>query len=231
MCTYKEPSLYVRQDIAIQEVPRLAEKAAVQALAEWGQSRDTRDHSRRLRHHQRSEHAQSRSHSNQASGSEFHEHLDNLVGSAIFVDGAACVIIGSDPEPELEKPQFEIHWSGETILPESDDAIEGRLTEAGLIFHLLKDVPGTISRNTLPIFAKADEVAGSPGWNDLFWCVHPGGRAILDEVEKTLSLKPETLRATSDVFLVLAFCSCLIKCGSCRLNKVAPLLDKVVTGV
>ncbi|KAL3675981.1 hypothetical protein R1sor_025929 [Riccia sorocarpa] len=44
ICTYKEPSLDVRQDIAIREVPRLAEKAATQALAEWGQSRDKITH-------------------------------------------------------------------------------------------------------------------------------------------------------------------------------------------
>ncbi|KAG6540968.1 hypothetical protein Mapa_017638 [Marchantia paleacea] len=65
------------------------------------------------------------------------------------------------------------------------------------MFDLLKDVPGLISRNTLPIFNKAIEVAGSPGWNDIFWCVHPGGRAILDEVEKSLQLKKEKMLATS----------------------------------
>ncbi|KAL3688846.1 hypothetical protein R1sor_015155 [Riccia sorocarpa] len=54
------------------------------------------------------------------------EHLDNLVGSATFGDGAACLIIGSDPESEIEKPHFEIQ-SGETILPESDGVIDGQL--------------------------------------------------------------------------------------------------------
>ncbi|BFI23068.1 protein MpPKS/CHS24 [Marchantia polymorpha subsp. ruderalis] len=100
------------------------------------------------------------------------ELLDNLVGSAIFGDGAAILVIGSDPVPE-----FEIHGSDENILPESDGAIEGRLTEAGLIFHLLKDVPGLISRNSLLIFNKAIE----------------GGRAILDEVAKTLNLNSEKM--------------------------------------
>ncbi|KAL2630827.1 hypothetical protein R1flu_015513 [Riccia fluitans] len=248
MCTYKDPSLNVRQDIAIREVPRLAEKAAIQALAEWGQSRDEITHvvfattsgvnmpgadltltrllglnpmvKRTMLYQQGCfggatvlRVAKDLAENNKGARvltvvSELtcvtfrapnEEHLDNLVGSAIFGDGAACLIIGSDPVPQVERPHFEIHWSGETILPESDGAIEGRLTEAGLIFHLLKDVPGLISRNTLPIFTKAAEVAGSPGWNNLFWCVHPGGRAILDEVERTLSLKPEKMRATRDV--------------------------------
>nr|AUG98245.1 stilbenecarboxylate synthase [Plagiochasma appendiculatum] len=248
MCTYKDASLDVRQDIAIREVPRLAEKAAVKALAEWGQPRSSITHvvfattsgvnmpgadltltrllglnptvNRTMLYQQGCfggatvlRVAKDLAENNKGARvltvvSELtcvtfrapnEEHLDNLVGSAIFGDGASCVIIGSDPIPEVETPLFEVHWSGETILPESDGAIEGRLTEAGLMFHLLKDVPGLISRNTLPIFNRAVEVAGSPSWNDIFWCVHPGGRAILDEVEKTLSLKPEKLVATREV--------------------------------
>ena len=31
-------------------------------------------------------------------------HIDSLVGHALFGDGAAAVIVGSDPMPELEKP-------------------------------------------------------------------------------------------------------------------------------
>ncbi|BBN03342.1 chalcone synthase [Marchantia polymorpha subsp. ruderalis] len=248
MCTYKDASLDVRQDIAIREVPRLAEKAAVRALEEWGRPRSEISHvvfattsgvnmpgadltltrllglnpsvNRTMLYQQGCfggatvlRVAKDLAENNKGARvlavvSELtcvtfrapsEEHLDNLVGSAIFGDGAAALIVGSDPAPKVEIPQFEIHWSGETILPESDGAIEGRLTEAGLMFHLLKDVPGLISRNTLPIFERAAAVAGSPGWNELFWCVHPGGRAILDEVEKALRLKPEKLQATREV--------------------------------
>ncbi|KAL3688845.1 hypothetical protein R1sor_015154 [Riccia sorocarpa] len=38
MCMFKEPSLNVTQDIGVQEVPRLAERAVIEALAEWVQS-------------------------------------------------------------------------------------------------------------------------------------------------------------------------------------------------
>ncbi|XP_073385032.1 chalcone synthase-like [Physcomitrium patens] len=74
-------------------------------------------------------------------------HLDGLVGSALFGDDADVHVVGSDPKPEVEKPLFEVHWAGETILPESGGAIDGHLTEAGLIFHLMKDEPVLISKN------------------------------------------------------------------------------------
>lgn len=246
MCSYKDPSLDVRQDIAIREVPRLAEKAAVEALAEWGQPRDRITHvvfattsgvnmpgadltltrllglspnvNRTMLYQQGCfggatvlRVAKDLAENNKGArvltvvceltsiNFRAPEDVDNLVGSAIFGDGASVLVIGSDPVPEVENPLFEIHWSGETILPESDGAIEGRLTEAGLMFNLRKDIPGLISSNILPIFNKAIEVAGSPRWNDLFWCVHPGGRAILDELAKTLSLKPEKMEATREI--------------------------------
>ena len=37
-----------------------------------------------------------------------------------------------------------------------------------------------------------------PGSIDL-WAVHPGGRSILDSVEKSLSLKPDALVSSRDV--------------------------------
>lgn len=59
----------------------------------------------------------------------------------------AAVIVGSDPLPEVERPLFELEWTAQTILPDSQGAIDGHLREVGLTFHLLKDVPGLISKN------------------------------------------------------------------------------------
>ena len=36
-------------------------------------------------------------------------------------------------------------------------------------------------------------------WNQLFWIFHPGGPAILDQVEAKLNLDPKKLRATRQV--------------------------------
>ncbi|KAG6544988.1 hypothetical protein Mapa_013680 [Marchantia paleacea] len=89
-------------------------------------------------------------------------HVDGLVGSALFGDGASAVIVGSDPKPDQEEAEFEICWSGETILPDSDGAIDGHLTEAGLMFHLLKDVPRLISKNMDKTLHQSKKNVGSP---------------------------------------------------------------------
>nr|Q9MBB1.1 RecName: Full=Chalcone synthase; AltName: Full=Naringenin-chalcone synthase [Equisetum arvense]BAA89501.1 chalcone synthase [Equisetum arvense] len=134
-------------------------------------------------------------------------HLDSLVGQALFGDGAAAVILGSDPLPE-ENPCFELHWSGSNILPDSDGAIDGHLREVGLTFHLMKDVPGIISKNIGKVlndaFRSAFDESGNAedrpaSVNDIFWIAHPGGPAILDQVEEKMKLAPEKMRATRDV--------------------------------
>ncbi|KAJ4838033.1 hypothetical protein Tsubulata_019511 [Turnera subulata] len=126
-------------------------------------------------------------------------HLDSLVGQALFGDGAGAVIVGSDPIPGVEKPLFELVSAAQTILPDSDGAIDGHLREAGLTFHLLKDVPWIISENIEESLVEAFKPLGISDWNSLFWIAHPGGPAILDQVEAKLQLKPEKLRATRQV--------------------------------
>ncbi|KAJ6346938.1 hypothetical protein OIU76_003599 [Salix suchowensis] len=126
-------------------------------------------------------------------------HLDSLVGQALFGDGAAAIIIGSDPVIGVEKPLFELVSAAQTILPDSEGAIDGHLREVGLTFHLLKDVPGLISKNIEKSLTEAFQPLGISDWNSLFWIAHPGGPAILDQVEAKLGLKPEKLRATRHV--------------------------------
>lgn len=127
-------------------------------------------------------------------------HLDSMVGQALFGDGAAAVIVGADPDPSAgERPLFEMVSAAQTILPDSEGAIDGHLREAGLTFHLLKDVPGLISKNIEKSLTEAFSPLGISDWNSLFWIAHPGGPAILDQVEAKLKLKEEKLRATRHV--------------------------------
>ncbi|XP_074583163.1 chalcone synthase 2 [Curcuma longa] len=126
-------------------------------------------------------------------------HLDSLVGQALFGDGAGAVIVGADPDPETERPLFELVSASQTILPDSEGAIDGHLREVGLTFHLLKDVPGLISKNIEKSLVEAFAPLGIDDWNSIFWIAHPGGPAILDQVEAKLALEKEKMAATRRV--------------------------------
>ncbi|KAH9627162.1 hypothetical protein KSS87_018402 [Heliosperma pusillum] len=126
-------------------------------------------------------------------------HLDSMVGQALFGDGAGALIVGSDPELTIERPLFQMVWAAQTLLPDSEGAIDGHLREVGLTFHLLKDVLGLISKNINKALEEAFNPLGISDWNSLFWIAHPGGPAILDQVEAKLGLKEEKLAATRNV--------------------------------
>ncbi|CAL4992900.1 unnamed protein product [Urochloa decumbens] len=126
-------------------------------------------------------------------------HLDSLVGQALFGDGAAAVIVGADPDERVERPLFQLVSASQTILPDSEGAIDGHLREVGLTFHLLKDVPGLISKNIEKALEEAFKPLGITDWNSIFWVAHPGGPAILDQVEEKVKLDKERMRATRHV--------------------------------
>lgn len=125
--------------------------------------------------------------------------LDSMVGQALFGDGAGALIVGSDPDEAIERPLFQIVWTAQTLLPDSEGAIDGHLREVGLTFHLLKDVPGLIAKNIDKAIEEAFTPLGISDWNSIFWIAHPGGPAILDQVEAKLGLKEEKLTASRNV--------------------------------
>lgn len=248
MCAYMAPSLDVRQDIVVVEVPKLGKEAAVKAIKEWGQPKSKITHLvfcttsgvdmpgadyqltkllglrpsvKRLMMYQQGcfaggtvlRLAKDLAENNKGARvlvvcSEItavtfrgpsDTHLDSLVGQALFGDGAAAIIVGADPDPVVERPIFQLVSAAQTILPDSEGAIDGHLREVGLTFHLLKDVPGIISKNIEKSLAEAFTPIGINDWNSIFWIAHPGGPAILDQVEAKLGLKEEKMQTTRHI--------------------------------
>ncbi|QHO06550.1 Stilbene synthase [Arachis hypogaea] len=224
MCAYKAPSLDAREDMMIREVPRVGKEAATKAIKEWGQPMSKITHlifcttsgvalpgvdyelivllgldpsvKRYMMYHQGCF----------AGGTVLltfrgpsETDMDSLVGQALFADGAAAIIIGSDPVPEVENPLFEIVSTDQQLVPNSHGAIGGLLREVGLTFYLNKSVPDIISQNINDALSKAFDPLGISDYNSIFWIAHPGGRAILDQVEEKVNLKPEKMKATRDV--------------------------------
>nr|GMD72110.1 chalcone synthase [Ipomoea batatas] len=208
LCTFGEPSLNIRQDILVSEIPKLGKEAALKAIEEWGQPKSKITHlifctrsgvdmpgadyqlikllglspsTQRFMLYQQGcfaggtvlrlakDIAENNRGSRilavcaESSAVGFRgpspDHIDNLVAQALFGDGAAAMIIGSDPNPSGESPIFEIFSANQT-------AFEG---------------------------------LGISDWNSVFWILHPGGNAIVDQVESVLGLEPNKLRATRDV--------------------------------
>ncbi|CAI0375557.1 unnamed protein product [Linum tenue] len=212
MGSYSAPSLDARQEMMTVEVPKLGKEAATRAIKEWAQPKSKLTHL-----------IFSTSTGGHMPGADYQlaklmdlspsinrlmiyqqgcfgdSDISILVGHALFADGAAAVVVGSDPIPRVEKGLFELVHTTQTTIPDSEGAIEGFTREAGLVYHLSKRLPELISENIEKCLVEAFRPLGISDWNSIFWAVHPGGPKILDRVEERLGLEPEKLRPTRHV--------------------------------
>ncbi|XP_072988316.1 type III polyketide synthase B [Typha latifolia] len=124
----------------------------------------------------------------------------DLVGVALFGDGAGAVILGVDPIQGIETPLFEIYSAVQEYLPDTEKTIDGKLTEEGINFQLGRELPQVIEDHVEGFCKKLMKERGGDGsefeYNEMFWAVHPGGPAILTRVESRLNLWPDKLSAS-----------------------------------
>ncbi|XP_062187967.1 bisdemethoxycurcumin synthase-like [Phragmites australis] len=127
--------------------------------------------------------------------------FQTLINQGLFGDGAGAVIVGADPVTAVEHPVFEIVSAAQTIIAESENAIAMHLTKGGYGGNIsTRQVPVFIGDNIERCLSDTLEPLGiGAKWNDLFWAVHPGSSAILDQVDAVLQLKPEKLAASRRV--------------------------------
>ncbi|GFS39290.1 chalcone and stilbene synthase family protein [Actinidia rufa] len=117
----------------------------------------------------------------------------DLVGAALFGDGAAATIIGTDPLVGKEYPFMELNHAVQQFLPGTQSVINGGLSEEGINFKLGRDLPQKIEENIEEFCKKLMTKIGINDFNELFWAVHPGGPAILNRLESTLKLGSDKL--------------------------------------
>lgn len=115
---------------------------------------------------------------------------DNIISSTLFADGAAAALITSDqyPAPGLKLEHFysEIIPKGKKDMTWELSSSGFLMTLSGYISELIKeDFESLINRALLAAHKTKEQITG--------WCIHPGGKRILQAVEKSLHLKKDDL--------------------------------------
>ncbi|KAK4758820.1 hypothetical protein SAY87_020121 [Trapa incisa] len=129
------------------------------------------------------------------------DDITNLVGQALFSDGASAAIIGADPVLSVERPIFQIVRANTHLIPDTDGEVTLRFLESGLIVNVSEKVPSSIANNLEMCLVEAlgPMAPDAMDWNSIFWIAHPGGPKILDMIEAKLGLEKEKLQATRTV--------------------------------
>ena len=119
------------------------------------------------------------------------DDLEQVLSFLIFADGCSASIVSNEPVG------IELQSFVSTILPNSAEQITWHIGGRGFDMVLMGRVPATISQglpsclNTILGGRRPEEIAN--------WAIHPGGRTILDAVQKSIGLADHNLRQSRDV--------------------------------
>lgn len=121
---------------------------------------------------------------------------DSLLSGSIFADGSAAVIVGSDPRGS-EKPLWEIEREYCHALKDSEEQMTWEASDTGFRMKLSSFVPLKISHNIRPF---VEHLMAGVDPHDCDYAIHPGGKSILQVLQRKLRLSEEQLDATNHIF-------------------------------
>ena len=121
--------------------------------------------------------------------------IESVVIQSLFADGSAAVVIGAQPiENEVAIFEF-VHEQCFAIQDSLEDMTWDASTE-GFDMTLSQRVPGLIGKH-IETFAK--RLVGSSNFEECEWAIHPGGKAIIESVEKALAINRSLTQSTWNV--------------------------------
>jgi predicted naringenin-chalcone synthase len=119
------------------------------------------------------------------------DNIEQILSFLLFADGCAASLISARPQGLAIDSFFALQ------IPETSHLITWRIRELGFDMHLSGQVPGELRRALTEIGTQVTR-GKDPHAIDL-WAVHPGGRTILDAVEKGLTLDSDALSASRNI--------------------------------
>ncbi|MEO7027796.1 MAG: type III polyketide synthase [Acidobacteriaceae bacterium] len=119
------------------------------------------------------------------------QELEQVLSFLVFGDGCAASLISAEPVG------FAMDSFRSVLIPGTRELITWRIRELGFDMLLSGKVPGEIGK---ALGAGSAEVLGVRRKEEIaLWGVHPGGKSVLDAVERGLALPDDALDASREV--------------------------------
>ena len=113
---------------------------------------------------------------------------DNITSSLLFGDGSAAVLVTGSREPS---PGLALHGFHSEVKPQGKSAMSWELSSTGFAMTLDNYVPELIRQDFGALAKRTFDKLGIREAAITDWCIHPGGRKILEAIEESLLL-PKT---------------------------------------
>jgi predicted naringenin-chalcone synthase len=121
--------------------------------------------------------------------------VDNLTSSLLFGDGSAAVLVSSDHN----RQGLTIDRFYSTISLKGKREMAWELSSSGFLMTLGQYVAGLIEEDFDQLVTAALGPAGISKNDITHWCIHPGGKKILEAAHKSLGLSNGQLDDSYDV--------------------------------
>lgn len=118
---------------------------------------------------------------------------DTIVANSLFSDGAAAVIVGADPQAD-EISLWEMRTKGSMALEHTLDKMHWEVGNQGFKMKLCHTVPVLLGRHIVPFVHSL--VSPDFSYEHCDWAIHPGGKSIIQAIEKALKLQEGLTKAS-----------------------------------
>ena len=126
------------------------------------------------------------------------QDLDTILANSLFADGVAATVL-SARAPVRSGTKTQVGTFASAILPEGAPDMAWRIGDHGFDIVLSRYVPRIIGANLEELVCGMLLGSGLVAADIGQWAVHPGGKSIVDKVEKGLGLEPEKLVSSRSV--------------------------------
>lgn len=119
------------------------------------------------------------------------DNLEQMLSFLLFADGCAACLVSGEPTGLAIESFLALR------LPETSHLITWRIRDLGFDMQLSGQVPAEIARSMKDVSGAI--LRGKDPLGVDLWAIHPGGRTILDAVEKGMGLPADALTSSRDV--------------------------------
>ena len=122
--------------------------------------------------------------------------VDNIASSLLFGDGSGAILMTSE-----ENNLNGIHIDGfhSEIIPKGKRDMAWELSSSGFLMTLSGYVPDLIEEDFASVVERSLGKEKINLSDITHWCIHPGGKRILEAIQKSLSIEKEKLHFSYDV--------------------------------
>lgn len=121
---------------------------------------------------------------------------DSASSTILFSDGSAAVLVSNKIESE-KKLQLSNFYSKVAYKGKKDMAWE--LSHRGFIITLSSYIPDLIEQDIAALVQEATRHSNLSIKNITHWCIHPGGKKILNAIKKQLNLSDDDMLFSKDI--------------------------------